>query len=49
MKMELREALGNLNKWVENPPENYKKNEEYMESIRKSLQIVNANAKKSHL
>ena len=49
MKMELKEALKNLNSWVENPPEDYKKNEAYMDSIRQSLKIVNDKARKSHL
>lgn len=49
MKMEIKEELENLNSWVENPPENYKNNEDYMEGVRQSLKIINANAKKLHL
>lgn len=49
MKMELKEALENLNKWVDNPPESYKDQEAYMKNIQESLKKVNSLAKEARI
>lgn len=49
MKMELKEALDELNKWVDNPPESYEKMEDYMKNIKESLKKVNSLAKEARI